>query len=169
MVSGDQLLPKPPRLLSVEAGYDWRDVDRWFQKIWRLLGPGVDSSAYNIPNVLETNISITYHTYDLSTPSGTQTLTGAGGTPRAAIFLTGVAGGVYASIGYKWGAISGRLSIFNSSALTGGYVNTLFAPIPTAGNQQVGYLTFNDDGGVVTWAKTGTPTGTLHITPIWFL
>ena len=43
-----QLLPKPPRLLPDGSGYDWREFDRWMQKIYLLLGPPKDDQLYNI-------------------------------------------------------------------------------------------------------------------------
>lgn len=47
-----QLLPRPPRLLSVTTGYDWREFDVWLQKLYSLIGmPQTD--AYNIPTSLQ--------------------------------------------------------------------------------------------------------------------
>jgi hypothetical protein len=34
----NEALPKAPRLISQEAGYDWREFDRWILQIQRLLG-----------------------------------------------------------------------------------------------------------------------------------
>ncbi len=47
-----QLLPKPPRLLPDGSGYDWREIDRWFQKIYLLLGAPSNPDAFNITTTL---------------------------------------------------------------------------------------------------------------------
>jgi hypothetical protein len=43
-------LSKPPRLLDSKTGYDWREFDRWMQRLWLLLGSGALSQAYNVIN-----------------------------------------------------------------------------------------------------------------------
>jgi hypothetical protein len=34
----NKALPRTPRLISIETGYDWREFDRWLQQIQKLLG-----------------------------------------------------------------------------------------------------------------------------------
>lgn len=43
-------LPKPPRLLSNQNGYDWNEFDRWIQRLYLLLGmPDANNSkALNV-------------------------------------------------------------------------------------------------------------------------
>lgn len=53
-----QLLPKPPRLLSSESGYDWREFDRWLQRLYLLLGPQVGTSL-NIPSQMANDADTT--------------------------------------------------------------------------------------------------------------
>jgi len=49
-----QLLPKPPRPLADGTGYDWREFDRWMQKIHQLLGTPV-GQQFNVPSLLGPN------------------------------------------------------------------------------------------------------------------
>jgi hypothetical protein len=47
--NSDQALPKHPRLKSEQDGYDWRELDRWFTQIDRLLKATPDSpNAVNL-------------------------------------------------------------------------------------------------------------------------
>jgi hypothetical protein len=40
-------LDRTPRLISPQDGYDWRELDRWFQGIYRLLGgDGIEAGQY---------------------------------------------------------------------------------------------------------------------------
>jgi hypothetical protein len=49
----EQLLPRPPRLRPDGSGYDPRELDRWLQRLYSLLGLfPVPAKAYNIPSVL---------------------------------------------------------------------------------------------------------------------
>lgn len=43
-----QVLPKAPRLLPDGTGYDWREFDRWLQRIQTLLGSGGNSKSLNV-------------------------------------------------------------------------------------------------------------------------
>jgi hypothetical protein len=49
-VNPTQVLSKPPRLMRDETGYDWREFDRWIQRLYLLLGTGDTSNAYNVIN-----------------------------------------------------------------------------------------------------------------------
>jgi hypothetical protein len=50
-----QLLPRPPRLLPSGSGYDWREFDRWMQRVYSLIGTPQNSATYNIPASLGQN------------------------------------------------------------------------------------------------------------------
>ena len=39
-----QVLPRPPRLLQDGAGYDWKELDRFLQRLYLLLGNPSDLS-----------------------------------------------------------------------------------------------------------------------------
>ena len=43
----DQLLTRPPRLLPDGTGYDWKEVDRFFQRLYLLLGQP-SGNSYNV-------------------------------------------------------------------------------------------------------------------------
>lgn len=42
-------LPFPPRILSPELGYDWREFDRWLQIVYRMLGTIKERNLFVIP------------------------------------------------------------------------------------------------------------------------
>lgn len=46
-----QLLAKPPRLLQSGQGYDWKEFDRWLQKVYVILGAPQNSGVVNITNL----------------------------------------------------------------------------------------------------------------------
>lgn len=109
---------------------------------------------------------VTY-TYNLATASGTQTLAGAGFTPGLAKVGWSV-NGITAGIGTFDGVISQMIAFFNYSGTFAYQDNVNFIyPGITTGNYQMASLSFNSDGGVLTWVKTGSPTGTLNFTIFW--
>ena len=109
------------------------------------------------------------YTYDLSIPSGNQTLSGAGFTPTQAIILFGLSdittglgfsnGTLQYTMSFPMGAYSNK-NLFLTSAVIDFY--------SAAGKRQTATLTFNADGGVLAWIKLLDPTGTLTFTVIWF-
>lgn len=44
MSIADQTLPRPPRLLQDGTGYDWKELDRFLQRLYLLLGNPSDLS-----------------------------------------------------------------------------------------------------------------------------
>jgi hypothetical protein len=63
------LLSRPPRLKADGSGYDWREFDRYLQKIYSMLRLvlGADKS-YNIPNeIKDSQLQATLLTYDTLT------------------------------------------------------------------------------------------------------
>lgn len=46
------LLPRPPRLNPDGSGYDWREFDRYLQKIYTMLQLTYGSKFYNIPEAI---------------------------------------------------------------------------------------------------------------------
>lgn len=52
-----QLLAKPPRLLQSGQGYDWKEFDRWLQKIYVILGAPQNNEIVNITNIDTTTTS----------------------------------------------------------------------------------------------------------------
>ena len=63
----ENLLPRPPRrtqpvkvldktgnqIASIDTGYDWREFDRYLQKLSLMLGVIANSKSYNVPEELK--------------------------------------------------------------------------------------------------------------------
>ena len=47
-----QLLPRPPQLLPDGNGYDWREFNRWLQRVYALLGVPQNTQTFNITTPL---------------------------------------------------------------------------------------------------------------------
>lgn len=133
-------------------------------------GTGVPSIAAAIiaSNLLPLGNSgvtaITSTTYDLSTASGTKTITGLAFRPSLVIFLASVAGAgtTVATVGYDNGTNAFSISKIDTKWQTS-TANSIVMTT-TAGNNQGGHITsFTADGFVITFTKTGTPTGTATI------
>lgn len=105
-------------------------------------------------------------TYDLSTASGTQDITGFGFNPTAADLSFGVS--ATSSIGTGFVASDGSQgsTIYPSDAYT--VIRQLAGAImhsnAAVGVYQLGIVSFITDGIRITWTKLGSPTGTLGIT-----
>jgi hypothetical protein len=101
-------------------------------------------------------------TRNLTTATGTQTVTGAGFTPSLVLFMATISGVNTFSLGYDNG--SGAATSYCIQLNTATWVVTSNASIiitSGAGAFQVGFISsFNSDGFVVSWTKTGSPTGT---------
>lgn len=106
-------------------------------------------------------------TRDISTASGNQTITGAGFTPRLVLIMASLGqttGGL--SIGFDDG--TNRYALVNEGLITGMQWNKSTsnsleiwsnAGTPNAG--ATGYFSsFNSDGGVIAWTKSGSASGT---------
>ena len=107
--------------------------------------------------------SVVTATYDLTTASGSQAITGAGFPPSSIDIIAGVTTTVAASQGM---ATSGdEYNIGNSSAPDIIFSSNTALRIQTgAGDTQVSVVnSFDADGVTLGWAKTGTPSGTLEI------
>lgn len=102
-------------------------------------------------------------TYDLSTASGTQAVTGVGFTPRLVILLGNQTGNARTSVGFSDGTNDYSIymvdagNAFNSA--TGSSLNA-----GSGANSQSGEISaFGADGFTITWTKTGSPTGTFNL------
>jgi len=107
----------------------------------------------------------TNHTYDLATASGNQTLSGVGFTPSAAIVLAALST-ISGYIGVKSTTQFGLITMYNSVVLAVLGIQFINASV-TTGNNAICSITFNSDGGVLAWTKTGSPTGTLEFSVLW--
>lgn len=131
-----------------------------------------NGTQFVIKNPLGSAYKAKSFTYDVSTVSGNQTITGVGFQPKAAFFTAGFGTGGNAAF-MSWGQDDGvtAFSWFNSASgftanLNGG------ASIPgfvSGGNTAVGLINaFNSDGCVIAWTKTGAPTGILTVNAIFY-
>lgn len=113
-------------------------------------------------------ISVVTTTKNIADASTTQTVTGAGMTPRYAVILAAVDNTSAFSVGSDL-STSAHYSLWDQvGAGTGsnwGVSSTSSIILQTtSGNNHVGsFTTFNSDGGVITWTKTGSPTGTARL------
>jgi len=108
------------------------------------------------------------YTYDVSTASGNQTLTGVGFTPTAAVLLGTINNSIVASVGFTTGSVGNAINQNGTAGNWGvpGNPNCIWLVV-TAGNGAYASMTFNSDGGVLAWTKSGTPTGTANIIVLW--
>lgn len=104
-------------------------------------------------------------TFDLSTATGgTVTVTGLAFQPSLVLFLAGVNGTNTAAWGFDNGSSMADVHRTGTTATFG--VSTTFSMSLTtsSGNAQTGVISsFTSDGFVITFTKTGTPTGTATI------
>ncbi|MDO8533286.1 MAG: hypothetical protein Q7S17_00895 [Xanthobacteraceae bacterium] len=106
-------------------------------------------------------------TYDLSTATGSQAVTGVGFKPRAIIFMGAVSSGVGA-----WGMVGNDLADGAVSSLV---VDTFYPSgdaiiaVTVSGSlQQAVVASYDADGFTLTWTKTGAPTGTATLYALCF-
>ena len=116
----------------------------------------------------DTRIKIVNSTRDMTAASGTQTITGVGFTPKYATVLAFV----NASAIVSWCGVDDTvtaLSVGDYSYNTAGAyaydTASSFYLVEATGKSQAGHFTsFNSDGGVITWTKTGiTSAGTAQL------
>jgi hypothetical protein len=100
--------------------------------------------------------------------SGDVPITGVGFTPKLLIFHYGIAGTKLFGVGST--AIAGNTGTHGTFSATGDTGNTLtenilvINAVTTTGASQTAYVkSFDTDGFTLTWAKTGSPTGSLGV------
>ncbi len=106
-------------------------------------------------------------TYDLSTASGTQAITGVGFQPSTCSILASVGGG---NSMWSSGVVDSALnqnainSFSDSSNVTPTTGKAIVYENAAASASQIATITaYGADGFTLTWVKTGSPTGTLRI------
>ena len=105
-------------------------------------------------------------TRNLETADGTQAVTGVGFAPKAVMFMTANQAGLQFSIGFD--DISTPKMIYSTATTYTGNTKSCGVEI-SAGNSNFGYISATGaDGFTITWAKTGSPTGTVNIIYIAF-
>ncbi len=103
--------------------------------------------------------------YDVSTATGTQVVTGIGFKPSAIIMVSGIEPTGAVSWGFA-DSTQERGILGNSGGVIGQVegANALAGLIVSSGNQATAVIsTFDSDGFTLSWTKTGTPTGTAFI------
>ena len=97
--------------------------------------------------------------YNMATASGNQNITGAGGTPTAVIGYAVVQDQIGPSVGMADASSEGGILWGTDSAEP---ITTFLKINLGGGNNQAGtFSSFNSDGMVISWVKSGTPTGTM--------
>ena len=116
---------------------------------------------------LRPRVKVGSFTYDVSTASGTTTITGVGFTPRLIHFdgnIPSITGGIC------WGGRddgTNRFCMYSRDPSSNfqhavDTSNSIRMQILDA-DRATAVIAFNSDGGTLTWTKTGTPTGTATI------
>lgn len=134
----------------------WQNVDG--DTLWRQM----DANAITADMAYaDSRYKVGATTYDLSTASGTMSITGAGFTPKCFDFLTDCEANDTFSIGFDDGVTPSSL-VRNADGAIEGQPYSLY--YQNGANVVTGIISaFTADGCTITWTKTGTPTGTLVI------
>lgn len=106
---------------------------------------------------------------DMTAASGDVAYTGVGFVPTSIIAISAVSGGITAniSVGDSAKTVSGIYTIGSDN--TKNRFAGLVTLATSGGNQQIATIkTYDADGFTLTWAKTGSPTGTAYITFLCF-
>lgn len=104
-------------------------------------------------------------TYDVSTASGTQNITGFGFNPTAVSINYGMNAAGGSGVGFAAGGAQGTTCVNsdNQSVSLRQTGAAIFYSNAAASAFQLGVVSFIADGIQITWTKTGAPTGTLGI------
>ncbi len=129
-------------------------------------GVTVDGALIKDGAIYSSAFKIITTTRDISTASGTQSVTGVGFTPRAAIILSAISAFDAMSVGVDDGTTHVVIGDRNSVA-TGTWgplaTHSIYI-IRSASDIYQGAITaFTSDGCTITWTKTGSPTGTAQV------
>ena len=104
-------------------------------------------------------------TYDLTTATGTQAITGVGFVPKAVFLFAAVNGEIAASWGYA-DATAERSIRSNYGATSGDFGQTtrvITIEPESTGSQDGAIASFDADGFTISWAKAGAAAGTLQL------
>ena len=114
----------------------------------------------------DTRFYVGSFTYDISTASGTQAITGVGFTPVAVIFM-GSVNNVAGQASWGFDTLTGRQNMYDNYARTANTygidaaasITVMNTGVPDYVNGQIS--AFGADGFTITWTKANSPTGTL--------
>jgi hypothetical protein len=133
--------------------------------VWQLVNP---ASAILLPQVFASGTT----TKDVSEVSGTQNIAhGLGKIPKMAriknfYFTGGASSGdlnTYISDTFYNGTTQSSMSLVNSGGVIPGTIVTTFTLQTGSGAKQDGVVTFDSTNIIITWTKTGSPTGTFTL------
>lgn len=121
-------------------------------------------SAYGVGPVVKN------YTRDISTASGNQTLTGAGFTPRFVHVIMGQSGNKRSSTGHADGTTQFCVHTNGTAGFTTSNTNICVMAQDNPGVTEYygSFSSFNSDGMVLGWTKTGTPTGTIDFSVAYY-
>lgn len=137
------------------------------------LFPAFAQEGINNPATFVTS-KLVNSTYDLTTASGTQVVSGFGFTPSAcSVFgaVNGTAINTYTTYSGNVDSAKNQAVVFTLGTTQNGFSNTAFIAAfdATAANNQVGVLSAYGAGSVsIAWTKGGTPTGTFAFSLLCF-
>ncbi len=114
----------------------------------------------------DTRRKIVYTTYDLTTATGTQAITGAGFAPKGVSIVANVDGGSRLSVTFNDSTIASGGFVDQNGDTAGSYAYTTEAAVlrtDSANRQNATIQSYDSDGITLSWTKTGSPTGTANL------
>lgn len=116
-----------------------------------------------MPLTLPALSNVVNSTYNLTTASGTQDITGFGFNPTEVQIAYGVSGSSGLGIGHAAGSTQATKSASTDSAtsMNSSTTGAIFYSNAAQNAYQFGVVSFITDGIRITWTKVGAPTGTL--------
>lgn len=143
----------------------YRDSSSAVERLALGAAEAILSSNGTIPAWITSRFYVGFTTYDLSTASGTQAITGVGFKPKAVIFLAVINNTTQWSLGFDDGNTSRGIGGIGSGTNIQDNNGSDALHIRVDGsNHQSGYITtFGSDGFTITWTRIGSPTGTVQI------
>ncbi len=153
--------------ISANRGQKALYYDGACYSVWVNIDGATVWEAICYPKIIVTDL-------DMTTASGTLTVSGVGFEPKAVICMAIVDG----TVAYSWG-VAVNDGVGSPKSLIGGYSygagqllygSSLFYLAVTTGNQQYseGSVGFNGDGITLSRRKAGTPTGTAKLIFLFF-
>ena len=114
----------------------------------------------SLQSLLGLNVHVGTFSRDISTATGSQTITGVGFTPKTLIIFGCVSGTMYLSFGTTDASTDTCVYIHGVETQWYSYSAGMILFYASAGNEYVGVLSsFNSDGFVIGWTKIGTIAG----------
>lgn len=137
-------------------------INDWVYGAYGVLGGTFTAAAFRSAIIGETSKAGTA-SYDLTTATGDQVITGVGFLPTRVHLVVGISGALQQSVGFSDG--TNNYCLVRAYSVTADGINAASAIMMRVGaaDYQVGTVTFGADGFTIHWVKTGSPTGTATI------